>query len=183
MYKIILFGALILHVMYYQNMAEIDPQRVRLREQTDPNGFWYRNTVFLNPVEWQGGKVYIFSYPWAFRRPHSISLGAGGIVRVGYELDEERQLEVFSAVDILKSDDPLSTRNRTYGFSRTPQELGLADGLDFFYEFDPEAVARQGVALAIGRYSLEESPFAVLAGAASDRIFNRIPEQSDQSQH
>lgn len=131
----------------------INPDRVKLWEQPR-EGFVYRNTSFMGDVEAYNrvcSTTYIFAYRLPFFRPHSISLGAGGVVEVSLMPAKNHELAVMSDVTIIKSDDITSMRN--FGFVCVfPLKSSTQEILTGQAEIDYEAMARLGVSNAVEEY-------------------------------
>lgn len=93
--------------------TRINLERISIAHQE--GGFVYRNTSYFAGIEAPRDvleRTYIFDYPFPFRRPHSISLGAGGVAVVGglhYDKAGDPYFPVFG--DIIKSDNPMGSRN------------------------------------------------------------------------
>ncbi len=152
----------------------INPHKVHLSEEV--GSFWHGNTVYMESPMWDGNvdrKTYSFAYRRPFRRPHSISLGVHGIVKVGIEPFSEMGRSATTSVEIVKGDS-ISPRNKHYSYRLTHDYMLLATEV-FEGDIGFEEVARLGVANAITAYSQEEHVFIW----AARRVLNELTKIHD----
>ncbi len=100
-------------------MKTPSPEHIRVSPQSS-EGFVYKNLTNFGEPE---SAYYTFEYSRPFMRPHSISLGAGGIVTIRDICDPDGALS--TAVHIVKGYDALRANNENNFVSRRYSEAEL----------------------------------------------------------
>src|SRR3990167_6569929 len=133
----------------------INPSKVHLHEES--GDFWHGETLHLTGPLWDGfrdRRQFTYSYRCPFRRPHSVSLGATGVVTVGIKPFSIEGPEAITNVSIIKGD-TTSPRNKYYSFSMGPEDMFVATQV-FDGDIGFAEVAQIGVARAVEEYRQDE---------------------------